>query len=91
MVDLSGTLFVNEFMAENDTTLQDPDGTGYPDWFELYNAGSTEIDLQGLYLTDDLTDPTQHAITQTLTDSGQRLSASLCRQRHGSGSQPHWF
>ncbi len=27
----------------------------------------TEIDLQGLYLTDDLTDPTQHAITQTLT------------------------
>ena len=67
MVDLTGTLFVNEFMAENDTTLQDPDGTGYPDWFELYNASSADVDLQGLYLTDDLTDPTQHAITQTLT------------------------
>ena len=68
MVDLTGVLYVNEFMAENDTTLPDPDGSGgYPDWFEIYNAGSTEIDLQGLYLTDDLTDPTQHAITQSLT------------------------
>ena len=66
MVDLSDTLFVNEFMTENDTTLQDPAGTGYPDWIELYNAGATDVDLQGLYLTDDLTDPTQHAITQTL-------------------------
>ncbi|KAA3655941.1 MAG: hypothetical protein DWQ04_32535, partial [Chloroflexi bacterium] len=67
ITDLSGTLFINEFMADNDTTLQDPDGTGYPDWFEIYNAGATEIDLQGMYLTDDLTDPTQHAITQSLT------------------------
>lgn len=67
VTDLSGTLFVNEFMAENDTTLQDPNGTGFPDWFELYNAGTTAVDLQGFYLTDDLTNPTQHAITQSLT------------------------
>lgn len=67
MIDLTGTLFVNEFMADNETSLQDPDGTGYPDWVEIYNASSAQIDLQGLYLTDDLTDPTQHAITQTLT------------------------
>ena len=67
MTDLSGILFLNEFMADNDTTLEDPDEPGsYPDWIELYNAGATDIDLQGLYLTDDLTDPTQHAITQSL-------------------------
>ena len=66
--DFADTLFINEFMADNDTTLQDPDGSGgYPDWIELYNAGSTDLDLNGLYLTDDLTDPTQHAITQSLT------------------------
>jgi len=65
-LDLTGTLFVNEFMADNEATLQDPDGTGYPDWIEIYNGGSEEIDLQGLFLTDDLSDPTQHAITQTL-------------------------
>jgi hypothetical protein len=68
MPDLSGILFINEFMADNDTVLEDPDEPGsYPDWIELYNAGTTEIDLQGLYLTDDLSDPTQHAITQSLT------------------------
>lgn len=67
MTDLSGTLFVNEFMVDNDTILEDPDeADSYPDWIELYNAGATDIDLQGLYLTDDLTAPTQHAITQSL-------------------------
>ncbi len=70
MADLSGTLFINEFMADNETTLEDPDeADSYPDWIELYNAGATDIDLQNLYLTDDLTAPTQHAITQSLVIS----------------------
>ncbi len=65
---LSGTLFVNEFMANNDTTLQDPDGLGgFPDWFEIYNASSEEVNLQGLYLTDDLTDPTKFQVAETIT------------------------
>ncbi|MGB0388647.1 MAG: lamin tail domain-containing protein [Ardenticatenaceae bacterium] len=65
---LSGTLFINEFMAKNDTILEDPDEKKeHPDWFELYNAGSEAVDLMGLYLTDDLANPTQHKITQTLT------------------------
>ncbi len=67
IVDLSETLFINEFMADNETVLEDPTETGdYPDWIELYNAGAADIDLQGMFLTDDLTNPTQHAITQTL-------------------------
>jgi len=57
--DLVGTLFINEFMAENDTTIQDPDGTGFPDWIEIFNAGSSTIDIGGLYVTDDLSDPTK--------------------------------
>ncbi len=57
--DLVGSLYINEFMAENDTTIQDPDGTGYPDWIEIYNATGSTIALGGLYMTDDLTDPTQ--------------------------------
>jgi hypothetical protein len=55
-------LFINEFMAENDTTIQDPDGEGYPDWIEIYNAGTTEIELGGMYLTDDADDPTKWMI-----------------------------
>jgi hypothetical protein len=50
-------LFINELMADNQITIPGPDGT-YPDWIELYNAGNETIDLGGMFLTDDLTDPT---------------------------------
>jgi hypothetical protein len=55
-------VFINEFMAENETTIQDPDGEGYPDWIEIYNAGTTTIELGGMYLTDDANDPTKWMI-----------------------------
>jgi len=55
--DLKGVLFINELMAENDSTIQDPDGTGYSDWIEIYNAGAESVDMGGLYLTDDLAVP----------------------------------
>lgn len=60
-------LYVNELMANNQTTLTDPVEPGEsPDWFELYNAGSTPLDLNGYYLTDDLRQLTQYQITDTL-------------------------
>jgi len=61
IIDVSPTsLVINEFMAENDTTIQDSDGgVGYPDWLELYNPSANTIDLGGMYLTDDLSESTQ--------------------------------
>ena len=50
-------LFINEFMADNKASVPGPDGK-YPDWIELYNAGSKTIDLSGIYLTDDIANPT---------------------------------
>lgn len=64
--DTSG-LFINEFMAENDTTIQDPDGTGYPDWIEIYNADTNSVNLGGMYLTDDLANPTKWRIPDGVT------------------------
>jgi hypothetical protein len=55
-IDLSH-LFINEFMADNGITVAGPNGNS-PDWIELFNAGNKTIDLTGMYLTDDLTDPT---------------------------------
>ncbi|MHC4110494.1 MAG: lamin tail domain-containing protein [Planctomycetota bacterium] len=49
-------LVINEFMAQNGTFIQDPCG-GYDDWIEIYNAGSTAVDIGGMYLTDDLKKP----------------------------------
>ncbi|MCP4589380.1 MAG: hypothetical protein GY842_01420 [bacterium] len=56
--DVPPPLFINEFMADNDATVQDESGE-YDDWLELHNAGGSPLDLSGMFLTDDLVDPTQ--------------------------------
>lgn len=45
-------LYINEFTASNTSGLQD-NFSEYSDWIELYNGGSTEINLDGYTLTDD--------------------------------------
>lgn len=46
---------INEFMAQNNTTITDPADGDYDDWIELYNAGTNAVDLTGYYMTDRLT------------------------------------
>ena len=50
------TLVINELMASNDATLADPQGD-YDDWIELMNTGTESIDLEGMYLSDDASEP----------------------------------
>jgi len=45
---------VNEVMAGNAGTIADPSDGDPDDWFELYNAGPTPVDLSGFTLTDNL-------------------------------------
>ena len=47
----AGALFINEFMADNESTLQDEDGD-FSDWIEIYNPGPLPADLDGWFLTD---------------------------------------
>ncbi len=51
-------LFINEFLAINSSTNQDPQGH-FDDWIELYNPAGEDVDLTGYFLTDDLGDPTR--------------------------------
>lgn len=44
---------INEISTHNSGQVQDLNGDT-PDWIELYNAGSTEVDLSGYYLSDDI-------------------------------------
>jgi hypothetical protein len=67
--DLLPPIFINEFMADNDNVVQDEVGD-YDDWLELYNAGDEPVDLGGMYLTDDLADPTQWQIPDTVIQPG---------------------
>ena len=66
---LRGTLFVNEFMASNQTTIPDENG-GFDDWIEIYNAGSAAISLGKLTLTDDLTKPAAWQLPDTTIPAG---------------------
>ncbi|RLT17046.1 MAG: hypothetical protein DWI28_06780, partial [Planctomycetota bacterium] len=55
-------VFINEWMADNTTTLADPADNDLEDWFEIYNPGPGPADLSGFYLTDNLTNKFQYLI-----------------------------
>lgn len=46
-------MYINEFMASNQSTISDPNFHNYADWLEIYNAGDTDINLTGFFLSDD--------------------------------------
>ncbi len=54
-------IVINEFMASNGSVLRDGQNQ-YDDWIELHNTSETPVDVGGLYITDDLTDPTKWQI-----------------------------
>jgi spore coat protein CotH len=61
-------LFINEWMADNDATILDPDEPGsYEDYIEIYNAEDFSVDLAGMHLTDNLTNPTKWQIPAGVT------------------------
>lgn len=45
---------INEVMSSNETTIADEDGE-FEDWIEIYNYGSTPVNIGGYGLTDDST------------------------------------
>ncbi|MBA7618430.1 hypothetical protein ES703_25756 [subsurface metagenome] len=56
-------LVINEFMADNETTIEDPNEPGeHPDWLELYNGSDSAVVINGMYLTDDFDEPTKWQI-----------------------------
>lgn len=65
-------LVINEFMADNDGAVPGPYST-FPDWIELYNGGNTPIDLSGMCLTEDLTNPPWRFPNGTILAPGEFL------------------
>ena len=52
----ASAVVINELMASNGGTLLDPQGDA-DDWIELKNMSAAEIDLSGMYLSDDRANP----------------------------------
>ncbi len=58
---------INEVSGSNDSYVDEYGKKG--DWLELYNTTDTEIDVEGMYLTDDLDKPTKYQITKGNTQA----------------------
>ena len=54
---LTAAPIITEFLADNDTTLNDEDEDS-SDWIEIHNPDTTPIDLAGYHLTDEVSNPT---------------------------------
>jgi hypothetical protein len=57
-----GAVYINEWVAGNQTGLVDPADGDFEDWFELFNPNNYPVDLSGYYLADSLTNSTQFRI-----------------------------
>lgn len=56
-------LVINEFVASNNSAsgYHDPNGE-YDDWIEIYNFGDIPINLAGMYMSDNLSNPAKWQI-----------------------------
>ncbi|MBI9071903.1 MAG: CotH kinase family protein [Melioribacteraceae bacterium] len=61
-------LYINEFLAVNQNSYSDENGE-FNDWIELYNGGNSEINIGGLFLTDDFNEPDKFQISDSSPDS----------------------
>lgn len=55
-IQLSAKVYINEVMSSNSTTIQDADGD-FSDWVELYNDGTSAVNLDGYFLSDSKKTP----------------------------------
>jgi len=57
-------LVINELLADNDDINTDEAGD-YDDWIELFNYGDSPVSLFGMFMTDDLDEPTKWQFPDT--------------------------
>ncbi|MDR1761555.1 MAG: lamin tail domain-containing protein, partial [Bacteroidales bacterium] len=54
-------IYITEILAKNASTNKEETGN-YADWFELYNANNFDVDLGGLYVTNNTADLNMYQI-----------------------------
>lgn len=78
------SLVINEFLASNNTVNQDEFGD-FADWVEIYNPGTSAVDMGGMFLTDDLDSPQQHQIPAGVTVPAGGYIVFWCDTTPGEG------
>ncbi|MCA9245594.1 MAG: lamin tail domain-containing protein [Planctomycetales bacterium] len=69
---LAGDLRITEFVAANSAGLRDGDGNR-SDWIEIQNLGQSPADLDGYFLTDNLSRPRQWQFPARTLAPGESL------------------
>ena len=82
----SHKILIAEFMAINNSTLQDEDGD-YSDWIELYNPGETAVNLNGWYLTDKSDNLTKWEIPAVTLNADSYLVIFASEKKRNDPSQ----
>jgi hypothetical protein len=78
---------LNEIMASNSTTMPDEDGD-YPDWIELYNAGSEPLNLAGFGLSDNWEQPFRWVFPEITLEPGGFLLVWASGKDRNNPHQP---
>ncbi|HWQ98234.1 MAG TPA: lamin tail domain-containing protein [Clostridia bacterium] len=69
----SSALVVNEVVSSNKRSLVD-ENLGTPDWIELYNSGSTPLDISGYGISDNMRDLHKYVVPEgTVLGAGEYL------------------
>jgi hypothetical protein len=71
-IEVNSTLVINEFMADNESTVTDQDGE-YEDWVEIFNTGESVLAMGGYFLSDDASEPDQWTFPDTTIAAGGYL------------------
>lgn len=66
-----GTLYFSELMGRNDAALK-VEG-GYPDWVELYNAGTESVNLATYALSNNVNNPAKWVFPDVAIEPGEHL------------------
>jgi hypothetical protein len=69
VIQAASHVVINEFMAENKSTLADEDGE-FSDWLELHNPTAAPVNLDGLFLTDSASQPFKWALPAVSLNAG---------------------
>jgi CotH kinase protein/Lamin Tail Domain len=68
----SNGIVINEIMTQNDSYFADETGA-YDDWVELYNASTSDININGYYLTDDVANMNLFPLPAVTINAGEFL------------------
>src|SRR5262245_45431994 len=86
----ASALYISEFLALNNSTIRDEDGT-FSDWLELRNETASPVDVGGYYLTDTEGEPTRWQLPSptVIPANGYLLVWASSKDRAVPGSPLH--